>query len=67
MRAVRFGSYSIAATSAGTPVFVREVDDAVALLVPTTGPARDAAVVVAAAVEVLDLDEQTLRLALRDR
>ena len=41
MRALRLGSYSIAATLAGTPsLFAPEVDDAVLLLVTTAAVPR---------------------------
>ena len=63
MRALRFGSYSIAATFAGTPsLFAPEVDDAVLLLVAAAAVARrHAAVGVAAAGARLRLGERLLR------
>ena len=67
MRAERFGSYSIAATFAGTPSLrALEVDDPVAALVAAALVARrDAAVVVAAALLRQLLGQRLLGLRLR--
>ena len=68
MRAERFGSYSIAATFAGTPSFVRlkSIDAVAALVAAALVARRDPAVVVAAALLLDRLEQALLGRLLRD-